>query len=134
MTGEEIEVKNNKVKVVGKSDIFHFIISSKDSLFTSNSGACRRPSTFGTRDVNSNIDVNEAMSNGKRPCKKCIKKLRQQHDIEVMQCEVCRATNLTNNATYLAVDIEHGVSSDHETYFCSRCINKLQKPLDKKGF
>jgi hypothetical protein len=111
----------DSVAIVGESDAFHFVVQSEPQYANDKKSGCGSIYTIQTDDNIEEMPIEEALDDGYRPCKQCVKWVNRMFDVPAHLCEVCGRVSMLVEADFHTVEVPHAKTGHKHTQVCADC-------------
>lgn len=113
-----------KVLVVGESNIFHFMHTHGDLPPPNTHEVCGGSTQAYSETSTVKYTIEEAIDKNMRPCADCIRMVNKLYNIEVYRCSVCSRLNLVTDMKYHNYIVNSANNSNKAT-LCSECVKGI---------
>jgi len=128
---QEKDVLNGVLAVDG-STVFHFRSLNHFHDRETNEPVCGLKNGNMPRLDITKMSLEEAISNGRRPCKDCTRLANKLYDHPIYSCFICNELNLVNDREYVATEKKYATKPSKIVRVCSDCIGQISKMLEDK--
>lgn len=117
----------DEVSSTSSSDIFHIQIVRESAMGRRTSTSCGAYRVRTESRDRDKMELQEAIDEGLRPCKQCIKHLDRVHGLDCAMCNLCNRLTLVHDVSYSSHTLDYTYGKDKEVDICLDCKQKIKE-------